>query len=113
MTQLAVQQVALTHRINLDTVGRVGALAFQYAAVAGLGEGPDGEGAAVIRNAARQDVLGPDDADDLRAGIMDALTDIWGDTRAIADFERQLLVLNAVARDWAAARGRNFGDPVA
>ena len=93
--------------INLDAIGRMGALAFQYTALLMQDE----RGAAVIRNDLRHD-LGAADTEAMRSDLMDRLVEAWraaGGTGGRAAFERYLSTLWGAARDWADADGRNYG----
>jgi hypothetical protein len=107
-------EIAFKKRLNLDTIGRAGKLAFQYAASLDVDRMPEGAGTVIIRNDTRQEIIDAEDADDVRSELMDMLTEHWhasGD-RGIVQFERCLTVLYGAAQDWAEAHGRTFGEPV-
>ena len=97
-------------RENLDTIGRMGKLAFQYAALLRLGELPASEGAIVTHNDVQHELVGTD-IEDMRSGFMDVLAEMHrdGGARTMDEFDRCLSALWSAAHEWAEANGREFG----
>jgi hypothetical protein len=87
--------------LNLDTIGRLGQLAFQYAALLTAGNSDP-----VIRHDLRRDGV---DIEGMRGEFMDRLVEAWsGRPDVRAEFYRCLRALSQAAPEWAEGDGRDI-----
>lgn len=70
-TSKSTGRVTLDRRVNLDQTGRIGGVAFKYAAMQKLGSLPRGKGAVIVHNDTQRELVATEEVDDMRGGLME------------------------------------------